>query len=1412
MADGTPTLRRIIDRDFLTTLLLNYDSSLDVSEGSSLDIYVISPILSRVQDDPLRVDFSELAESILRTRFPDLEGTEASALYDVVVKPMSVMIESIYTALRTLANSLSLVDWEQMSSTEIDALLANFFYSRPAQQYATGQVRIYYTQPVDIEVGEGVVFYTKDGLQFVPAAPQRATSAQMALNKVGDLYYVDVAVVAAEVGDEYNVGVGEITRMTGLAQAVKVSNTTSMSGGTAKVDNFDAIAEARALISQRSLVTYNGIVATISDLVAGLRAIQVVGYGDPEMIRDVITGGSAGAPVAAAADLLFENDGLGDGKTALVISYTADFVDLLGLGGVSGYVLSASGQDFDVVEVIDSSTVRIGSRVAVDGTRSPVLTGTDLQTFAGKSFVYSSSINFTTSPIVVGQAVYLDDPTVGGWYRIESVGYGDDAASIHRLLLDRPASAAVSGVSFSVAFGHSWTLRRKVLEYKIPEGEQKTEPVASDGSVHIGGAADVYVAADLQEMQTQLESVSDMIPVSVGYQLQTYADPAVHLDQVQEIGTDFNYEGVKPGHVLHVYTGTAAGVYTVVKVDDDHHDVLHIYPEVGAAFSGAAYEITDEVDVELTDAQDILYRGSDLITHGGSVTVRSADGVDFLSLGAVAGESVLEIRSGYDRGTYEIKSIGGATNHILTLDRAPTRSESGVSYTVSRWLDSLTAPIVEVTKVEYDDGSGTVTGELPYGKPVSAWVQSAFTNSLHGTIPINPQGWLYEDDLYVVTGIVTEDLSEIDASTTDGKTLQFDLDGEVTTITLGSNTTWDQAVADLDQYPLLRGRVALQSWHDGVYLTISYSGPKVLKLIGGTFESVVSFLNKTSAGEVRSDLATLRRPTYYSTIGEPIQLHDLDVWRTRIRVIGPNSTAWLWVFEISDGLLSSGSTLEKCVAVTYMPGGTTAHAPAGIYDAQVGYASSGTVRVRYKNPTVSRFLGPLPPTTLSGFGWPDREPTVLVDPLGRTFYPDPMFSSRVVPGEMSDDLLNNGVTLTTTFKCDGTGSVLPDRDESVDFRKWGVRVGDLVTLYTRPLIGTVDLSASFPDVDGKYLKIAVGDHPQLTEVIFDSSVTDLSSCADYINSKIGQDIAVVASTYLALESDDVIVLISDGSGSDATSDLFGFVAGSYSSKASGQSPISSISDDGSTANLVQVIGSETNYHADIARPSSQMATALDMVDDGFGFYFFDIEVVSEGFGDDWNLEAGTELTVEGDETLGWKCWSARPELTFSSEEELWMTVSTHVVDEGAKNDPANWVSIVGSNLTINATTSAVVERVQGILDNPSYQVVTADLLAKHLRPIRVYLDLSYTGGIEAKKLEQQVKNLVESTSPGEALTVQQLSQLLHRLGAGSVVHPLEIVWLEVDDDRRLVLKHSQDRLSSGQRSILYLGQAVVERG
>lgn len=278
-------------RRYLTERLLDLDPLLSDTPGAPMFEKVIDPLIERLGIDPLSVNIEEFILQRIKddplTKNLDMESA-GSFLKDMFLRPMMVVLEPLQREIEFLKTQQSLANIDSLSKDELDALMANVFETRKFGDFATGVIRVYYSAPQAVSVDASIIFYTASGLQFVPIEPQTAVESDFV--RLGDLYFVefDIQSLIPHVGA--NVAADQIRFVTGLANVVRVTNPNAMSGGVTEETNTEFTRRAEQSLTERSTNTKRGVQAALFSTFDNIESLDVVGYRDPEMQRDILTG------------------------------------------------------------------------------------------------------------------------------------------------------------------------------------------------------------------------------------------------------------------------------------------------------------------------------------------------------------------------------------------------------------------------------------------------------------------------------------------------------------------------------------------------------------------------------------------------------------------------------------------------------------------------------------------------------------------------------------------------------------------------------------------------------------------------------------------------------------------------------------------------------------------------------------------------------------------------------------------------------------------------------------------------------------------------------------------------------------------------------------------------------------------
>ena len=276
-------------KQFLIERLVDLDPNLTEDEGSTMFTKVIDPTLKRLGTDPLTVDVETFVMDRLAEEFPNLDvASPGSVLRDVLVTPLVLLLEPLRREINFLRLQNSVEDADTLSDVEMDALLSNMLVLRKEGDYARTIQRIYFSSPHNVKLDASITFSDAAGIAFVAETTKSYSAGD--LKKSGNLFYLDASVRSLLASSEANVDRNTVRYVEGLEGVVRTYNLITASGGITTETNEQFQTRAENSLSERSLNTKRGIEAALFDMFPTLVSIDVVGFGEPEMTRDLLHG------------------------------------------------------------------------------------------------------------------------------------------------------------------------------------------------------------------------------------------------------------------------------------------------------------------------------------------------------------------------------------------------------------------------------------------------------------------------------------------------------------------------------------------------------------------------------------------------------------------------------------------------------------------------------------------------------------------------------------------------------------------------------------------------------------------------------------------------------------------------------------------------------------------------------------------------------------------------------------------------------------------------------------------------------------------------------------------------------------------------------------------------------------------
>jgi hypothetical protein len=1240
-------------RVFIQERMRAYDPKVRLDTGSPASVEVVDPIVRRFTPDPLEPNIQKFALTRLRQEFPQLFAREGSALADLMIKPAQVLFEPFRREIRSVKRQLSLGDPATLSSAEADALMYNVFVRRKVGDFARIKVRIYFPNPLSVSIGSTNFAFTATNLRFIPSEPQSITAEGMLFNTDGDLYYFDVSYVAEAPGDRYNIGASEIIGVTGLTAATRTTNIARAQYGINEETTIQLITRGEKSIGERSLTTVRGSVAVLFEEFSDLQILQIIGFMDPEMQRDVITGGSLGPILYYGVDGSSSDDGSAGTYTSWFSSPTGAF------------------------------TARFG----------PV--GTDISDYELTAFVSGVPVELQLGEVLGATLISINDIYTGTNRLLKGL------TNLTWIVRQR-GTLTLSGIPGGILFPN----------------ELATSADIPDNQVHVGGCADLMIKGQTLEDKTLAIPVVADEDVIARRENVSFVNGVPSAQLVDITVDEFNDIPASEGNqrsTLYVETGPNAGAYRILAKfilgGPTYLVLLDADPSTFVTGSGYSYVIVDDIDIDLLEPREIKYEGSDLRTYAGSGLIDTVSGLpDFSPSGIdVTDEDVVEIINGNDRGVHEI-STGGVAPAQITLDVLMTNTDGPLQYRIFRKETGIDLPLLRVTKLEMLDSARKPLGSfIPYRNPVDARSNS-FQNPGRGA---KAGTSVDEDD--VLTRLAAPDEDVVQGLVTNYYDAGVRV-GDLVNINTGDNL--------------------------GFY---------TVAMVGGA-------------------------------AGATIAVNQLKLDRD---------------------LMWPDANMR--------------------YD--VGSPSYGSFRLYFLDPVTFQVK---------------YEETFIVIELSNgteiRFRPDPEVRQEYLPTE---------VTIPTAAMSSANDRVSmwpPGAGTGTEISAYvhDVHVGDRVKVTFAPIVGSIDLATASLNLDGLTLKVDLGRG--IETVTFSGTALGIDTIVSQINSQLSETVAIKyvrvsapAGSYLMLRGDMEITLVSTGT---ATALLFNnpatpgasrttfmpWLSGDFTGSGDTQNDshkvgyylVEQVHSSGSNVLVLNnldgtpfastvTVGSELGHFIHLEHSGAQRISATAMGTQGvdnLGFYYFDVECISEGYGDTYNILEGLRGLVSGFYSEGWSISVEDENLSYSMAEKPWLSVSPRILVEGVSDDPTNYTELVGSNIQVSYERMPLVQYLHSYVLEKAVRVVCESPLARALFPtfIRTYIEY-YSGASETETRAELVK-LIEQTIPEEDLEVSDMHDIVRRLGSTKVTLPIVVVGVEHKADRSISVSRSEDAISTDRLSVM----------
>lgn len=264
-------------------------------------------------------DATNFLEQFLTDENPNGDFSAGTALRDLTIGALAAVFaylleqNNLVRARQSLKTiQAGVVDADPASLQDaVTALLSNFFVNPKAGLFSRGTGVAHSSQQVDIFIQPTHRFTRAPGLVF------RADIDATLLIPAGDLlpiidaggnileYQFRIPMVALAVGDAFNVDPGLFSDFDKFSPFVtRIEVITKFGGGRGPETTQEILTRAPTAISVRNLINERSIQAVLEETFPDIKALLVIGMGDPEMQRDrLAVSGALAVHVGGAADI-----------------------------------------------------------------------------------------------------------------------------------------------------------------------------------------------------------------------------------------------------------------------------------------------------------------------------------------------------------------------------------------------------------------------------------------------------------------------------------------------------------------------------------------------------------------------------------------------------------------------------------------------------------------------------------------------------------------------------------------------------------------------------------------------------------------------------------------------------------------------------------------------------------------------------------------------------------------------------------------------------------------------------------------------------------------------------------------------------------------------------------------------------
>lgn len=252
-------------------------------------LYEVLPGIQPTANEILEAEL--FAQQILQAQYPDLDLREGTAIRDLVLRPTATLMAILNkgTAYYFAQNTIKGIS--DTSPTDfLDGVMSNWFMTRKQGTNAVISARLFFARQKSVSISTNTFFSTDNSLKFYPSSSVSMSSTALTFDAYSNEYYIDLNLVAEQSGASYNISSGSLLYFSNFDPYFLRAEINYLSQAADDTEtNTQFITRAGTAISTRNLINAPSIVSNLEATFSTVTDISSIGFGDPEMIRDLVS-------------------------------------------------------------------------------------------------------------------------------------------------------------------------------------------------------------------------------------------------------------------------------------------------------------------------------------------------------------------------------------------------------------------------------------------------------------------------------------------------------------------------------------------------------------------------------------------------------------------------------------------------------------------------------------------------------------------------------------------------------------------------------------------------------------------------------------------------------------------------------------------------------------------------------------------------------------------------------------------------------------------------------------------------------------------------------------------------------------------------------------------------------------------